>query len=119
MLEWIKKVGANPDDPMRSPSAASTLLANLRGADPVTALNELSGWLESLEYAEDFDQTVRSEVLGLIQEAGAAHVSTLSAVTRALHLAALGEIERSRRSRRKLLGGKSPREEQAARPHGD
>ena len=77
MLEWIKKVGADPDDPMRSPSAASALLANLRGADPVTALNELSGWLESLKHAEDFDQTVRSEVLGLIQETGAAHVSVL------------------------------------------
>ena len=77
MLEWIKKVGADPDDPMRSPSAAATLLANLRGADPVTALNELSGWLESLKHAEDFDQTVRTEVLGLIQETGAAHVSVL------------------------------------------
>jgi hypothetical protein len=77
MLEWIKKVGAGPDDPMRSPSAASALLANLRGADPVTALNDLSGWLESLKHAEDFDDRVRSEVLGLIQEAGAAHVSVL------------------------------------------
>ncbi len=77
MLEWIKKVGADPDDPMRSPSAASALLANLRGADPVTALNDLSGWLESLKHAEDFDETVRSEVLGLIQETGAAHVSVL------------------------------------------
>jgi hypothetical protein len=79
MLEWIKKAGREPDHPMRNPASASALLANLRGSDPVAALGDLRGWLESLKDAAGFDESARSEVLGLIQEAGAAHVSALLA----------------------------------------
>lgn len=77
MLDWIKKPGIGPEDPMRSPASASAMLAQLRESEPVTALGELRGWLESLGDAPDFDERARSEVLGLIQEAGAAHVSKL------------------------------------------
>ena len=79
MLEWIKKAGREPDHPMRNPASASALLANLRGSDPVAALSDLSGWLQSLKDAPGFDERVKSEVLGLIQEAGSAHVSALLA----------------------------------------
>jgi hypothetical protein len=78
MLEWIKKnTGREPEHPMRDPASAAALLANLRGSDSVTALKELSGWLDSLKDAPGIDEKVRSELLGLIQEAGAAHASAL------------------------------------------
>ena len=77
MLEWIKKAGREPDHPMRNPASASALLANLRGSDPVETLSDLSGWLQSLKDAAGFDESVRSEVLGLIQDTGSAHVSAL------------------------------------------
>jgi hypothetical protein len=76
MLDWIKKPGSGPEDPMRDTASASALLAELRDSDPVTALSELRGWLGSLADAEP-DERARSEVLGLIQEAGAGHVARL------------------------------------------
>jgi len=79
MLEWLKKSGPDPEDPMRNPASASALLAGLRAADPVKALDELRGWLASLGEKTDFDERTRSEVLSLVQDAGAAHVSTLLA----------------------------------------
>jgi hypothetical protein len=77
MLDWIRKPGPGPEDPMRSPASASAVLARLRDTDPVTALDELRGWLGSINDAPDLDERVRSEVLALVQEAGGAHTSTL------------------------------------------
>jgi len=78
MLEWIKKPGeSGTEDPMRNPASASALLAELREREPVSALSELDGWLGSIRDAPDFDERARSEVLGLVQEAGAAHVAKL------------------------------------------
>jgi len=78
MLEWIKKPEeSGAEDPMRSPASAAALLAELRERDPVTALAELGGWLGSIGDAPDFDERARSEVLGLVQEAGSAHVVKL------------------------------------------
>jgi len=77
MLDWIKKPGPGPEDPMRSPEAASAVLARLRDADPVTALDELRGWLGSVGEAPDLDERARSEVLALVQETGGVHASTL------------------------------------------
>jgi hypothetical protein len=77
MLDWIKKPESGPEDPMRNAASASALLAGLREADPVTALSELRGWLGSAVGAPETDERARSEVLGLIQEAGAAHVARL------------------------------------------
>ncbi len=77
MLEWIKSPGSGPDDPMRSTASASAMLADLRERDPVTALGELRGWLGAPGDATDLDERARSEILGLIQEAGTAHVAKL------------------------------------------
>jgi hypothetical protein len=77
MLEWLKTSGPDPEDPMRNPASASALLAELRAADPAKALDELGGWLVSLGEMTDLDERTRSEILSLIQEAGAAHVSAL------------------------------------------
>jgi hypothetical protein len=62
---------------MRNPASASALLAELRAADPAKALDEMRGWLASLGEMTDLDERTRSEVLSLVQEAGAAHVSAL------------------------------------------
>lgn len=77
MLEWIKSPGSGPEDPMRSPASASAMLANLRESDPATALGELRGWLASPGDGHEIDERATSEILGLIQEAGAAHVAKL------------------------------------------
>ena len=77
MLDWIKKPGPGPEDPMRSPASASALLAELRESDPVAALADLRGWLSSLGEAQDFDERTRNEILSLVQESGAAHVQKL------------------------------------------
>ena len=64
---------------MRSPASAVKLLAELRGADPVTALNDLSGRLDKVKAVPSHDETARNDNLSLIQEAGDAHVSALLA----------------------------------------
>jgi len=99
MLDWIKKARGGPDHPMRNASSASALLAKLRGTDAAAALDELSGWLESLRDAEGFDEAVRSQVLGLIQEAGEPHVTALLAN----HLTNLAEKAVTRESKWKAL----------------
>lgn len=77
MLDWIKKPGPAPEHPMRDPASAAVLLAELRERDSVAALADLRGWLASLGDMPDLDERARSEVLGLIQEAGAAHAARL------------------------------------------
>jgi hypothetical protein len=79
LADWIKKARGGPDHPMRNASAAAAQLGELRGKDPVAALDDLSGWLESVKDAEGFDEAVRGQVLGLIQEAGEPHVNALLA----------------------------------------
>ena len=44
ILDWIKKDDGNPDHPMRSPAAAAKLLAELRKAEPLAALKDLTAW---------------------------------------------------------------------------
>lgn len=53
------------------------MLADLRERDPVEALGELRGWLASPSDGAEIDERATSEILGLIQEAGAAHVAKL------------------------------------------
>jgi hypothetical protein len=79
LVDWIKKARGGPDHPMRNASAAMAQLAELRGKDGVAALDDLSGWLESVKDADGFDEAVRGQVLGLIQEAGEPHVNALLA----------------------------------------
>jgi hypothetical protein len=99
MLDWIKKARGGPDHPMRNAASASALLAELRGTDAVAALDDLSGWLESLRDAAGFDEAVRCQVLGLIQQAGEPHVTALLAN----HLANLAEKAVARESKWKAL----------------
>jgi hypothetical protein len=78
MLELLGKDEGHPDETIHSPAAAAKLLAGIRAADPLTALDELSGWLDTIKGPSQ-DEKIRSEVLSLIQEAGAAHLSALLA----------------------------------------
>jgi hypothetical protein len=79
MLDWIKKDHGYPGHPMRNPAEAGKLLAETRDFDPLTALNELSAWLDAVKGIRGEDETVRGEILSLIQEASGAHVSALLA----------------------------------------
>ncbi len=64
---------------MRNPAAAAKLLAEMRGADPLTALNDLTAWLDEIKAIRDLDETIRSEILALIQEASDPHLAALLA----------------------------------------
>ena len=79
MLDWIKKDHGHPDHPMRSPAEAAKQLAGMRDFDPRAALNELRAWLDAVKNIPGDDETVRGEILSLIQEASGAHVSALLA----------------------------------------
>src|ERR1700694_799544 len=79
MLDWIKKGDGHPDHPMRNPAAAAKLLAEMRGADPLTALNDLSAWLDAVKGIPSHDEGIRGDILSLIQEASGAHLSALLA----------------------------------------
>ena len=78
-MNWIRKDDGHADHPMPDPASAAKLLPELRGADPVTALNCLSGRLDKLKATSSHDETARSDNLSLIQEAGDAHLSALLA----------------------------------------
>src|SRR5712691_8608592 len=77
MLDWIKKGDGHPDHPMRNPAAAAKLLAEMREADPLTALNDLSAWLDAVKDIPSHDEGIRGDILSLIQEASGAHLSAL------------------------------------------
>ncbi len=79
MLDWIKKDAAHPGHPMRNPAEAAKLLAAMRGVDPLTALTELSAWLDAAKEIPGDDEKVRGDILSLIQEASDAHLSKLLA----------------------------------------
>ena len=79
LADWIKKARGGPDHPMRSVSSAATLLTEVRSKDGVAALDDLGGWLESVKDAEGFDEPVRAQVLGLIQQTGETHVTAMLA----------------------------------------
>lgn len=61
---------------MRDSAAAAKVLADLRGADALTALGELSGWLRE---APGTDDAAHAGVLGMIAATGGPHVTTLLA----------------------------------------
>src|SRR5258708_4388773 len=52
-------------------------IAEMRGADPLTALTDLSAWLEAAKGIPS--EALRGEILSLIQEASGAHLSALLA----------------------------------------
>ena len=79
ILDWIKKDQGQPDHPMRNPAAAAKLLAELRKADPLAALKDLTAWLDAVKAIPDSDETIRSEILSHIEEASYPHLSVLLA----------------------------------------
>ena len=80
MLEWVKKHSEDPAGPKSNTLLRAGLLPDLQGADPLTALEELTGWLEPTGRAAGADPKARSEVLARIQESSAAHVAALLAL---------------------------------------
>lgn len=80
MLEWVKKQSEDPAGARSDATPRTGSLPDLQGADPVTALEELRGWLEPTGPAAGADPKARSEVHARIQESGAAHVAALLAL---------------------------------------
>ena len=64
---------------MREPAAAKTLLAEMCDADPLIALNDLRGWLESFAESKLPDARARVEIFALAQESGQRHADALLA----------------------------------------
>jgi hypothetical protein len=79
MLDWNKKDAGRPDHPLRNPAEAAKLLAAMRGAEPLAALSDLSAWLDAAKEIPGDDEKLRSDILSLIQEASATHLSKLLA----------------------------------------
>jgi len=83
VLSWVKKRAEGPTAPKAEPARAEALLPDLRDADPVTALNELSAWLEPAGGSASTDPKAKGEILAQVQDAGAAHVAAALAKYRA------------------------------------
>jgi hypothetical protein len=79
MSDRTKKDDSHPDHPMRDPASAAKLFAELREADPLTALRDLSAWLEEAKDISGDQEKARGDILALIQEAGDMHVVKLLA----------------------------------------
>jgi len=77
MSEGIKKGGGPSDHPMRNLAEAAKLLAELRNADPLTALNDLGAWIETVRDISGDDEKSRGEALSLIQDASEPHLAAL------------------------------------------
>jgi len=77
VLDWMKK-RAEPEDRAKG-DPATGFLSSLRGTDPDTTLNQLSGWLAPKAQTAATDPKAASEILARIDDAGAAHVTTLLA----------------------------------------
>jgi hypothetical protein len=79
VLEWVKKrtePKADAEADTENDPAAG-FLSGLRGADPDTTLNQLSGWLSPKTYVAEADPKATSDILARIDDAGAAHVTAL------------------------------------------
>jgi hypothetical protein len=83
VLSWVKKRAEGPTTPKAAQAQTEGLLPDLRDADPVTALNELSSWLDPAGGSASADPKTRSEILARVQDAGAAHVAAMLAKYRA------------------------------------
>src|SRR3979409_2235077 len=54
-------------------------IAEMRGADPLTALTDLSAWLDTAKGIPGHEEGRRGEILSLMHEAAGAHLSALLA----------------------------------------
>ena len=77
VLDWVKKRAGAQSAPKAEPAPADALLPDLREADPVIALNELTGWLDPARDAARADAKARGALLAQVQDAGIAHVAAL------------------------------------------
>ena len=66
-------------NPLSDPATAAKMLGELRDAEPLIALNDLRGWLDTLAKAPAQDEQARAEVLALAQDAGEPHAAKLVA----------------------------------------
>src|SRR5215210_3325967 len=71
VLKWI--VGSKVDHPLADAKQARTLIAELPPYDAVKALDEITGWLESLPEAEGFKLDRMFEVIDLLDLASKNH----------------------------------------------
>ena len=71
MLDWIQKqIGKRTSHPMRGPTEAAKLLAELPVGEPLKAVEEVAAWLESLASATSFSTDSRLQVISLVDQAG-------------------------------------------------
>ena len=78
MLNWTKDGEGGSGHPLHDPATAAMMLGELSDAEPLMALNDLRGWLESLGAPAQEDGT-RAEVLARTQDAGEAHAAAVLA----------------------------------------
>ena len=69
----LPRLGAVNDHPLENPREANGIFAELRGADPVKALDEISDWLQSVAAADTFKPERRYEVIRQLDESAQPH----------------------------------------------
>jgi len=81
MLNWTKDGDGGSGNPLGDPATAGKLLDELRDVEPLIALNDLRGWLDSLAKtpAPERNEQARAEVLARVQDAGEPHAAKLLA----------------------------------------
>ena len=72
-----RKDAGLPEHPLLDPASAAKLFAGLRESEAIPALRDLSAWLEEAKDIPADHETVRADILALIQEAGEMHMSRL------------------------------------------
>ena len=79
MLNWNRDGDGGSGNPLGDPATAAKLLGELRDAEPLIALNDLRGWLDTLAKTPEQNEQARAEVLAQVQDAGAPHAAKLLA----------------------------------------
>lgn len=70
-------LGPRIDHPLADPKELRRILAELPASDGFKVLDEIAGWLESLEKATDFPPDLLLEVIGRLDEAAQPHLRRL------------------------------------------
>lgn len=64
----LPRLGAEDDHPLANPREAEAIFAELRGSDPLNALEEISDWLVSVVSAESLKPERRFEIIRSLDE---------------------------------------------------
>ena len=67
----MPRLGAEDDHPLANPREATTIFAELRAADSLKALEEISDWLLSVLSAETLKPERRFEIIRTLDECAA------------------------------------------------